>query len=96
MSEAIIVSIIGGSFALLGTLFQGKKCCYSNNNIDGSTAHNPINNLNHINNRPLQILNTIYEVPNGNISIFDSKYIEIFDSVKYKIRVQRRNQDKSN
>ena len=88
MSDAIIVAIIGGSFALLGAIVQAKKCCtvVPNDHYENTV----IENNNDFNNRPIQTLNTLYEVvPEGkNDNIFDSKYIEIYDDIKYKIRVE--------
>lgn len=90
MSDAIIVAVIGGAFALLGAIVQGKRCCISNNsnnNDDENTAENVVEN---INNRPSQVLNELYEVvPEGNNTKIDkSKYITIFDDIKYKIEVE--------
>ena len=84
MTEAIIVAVIGGAFALLGAIVQGKRCCIFNNDDDENTAEN-------INNRPLQVLNTLYEVvPKGNnTKIEKSKYITIIDGIKYKIPIKK-------
>ena len=100
MSDEIIIALIGGFFAILGALIQAKKCCFSDNNTNsGNNTNNTernridleaqsINTYLINNSRPLQLLNEIYEVPKGTVTVNESNYVSVIDSYKYKIDVK--------
>ena len=94
MSDEIIIALIGGFFAILGALIQAKKCCFSDNNtnnIERGRFDLEAQNINTYlinNSRPLQVLNEIYEVPKGTVTVNESDYVSIIDDYKYKIDVE--------
>tara|TARA_B100000900_G_C20602556_1_gene726327 strand:- start:11529 stop:12140 length:612 start_codon:yes stop_codon:yes gene_type:complete len=94
MSDEIIIALIGGFFAILGALIQAKKCCFSDsntNNIERGRFDLEAQNINTYlinNSRPLQVLNEIYEVPKGTVTVNESNYVSIIDDYKYKIDVE--------